>query len=234
MSAAHCFSERMTTTTGRELWKSDGTEAGTVLVKDINPSATYGYPRSSDPQELTDVDGTLFFRADDGANGQELWKSDGTEAGTVLVKDIEPGVYGSYPLSSSPLYLTNVDGTLFFSADDGSNGRELWKSDGTTLGTVLVKDINRGSYSGPYGTFPYSSQPSRLVNLNGTLFLRANDGVHGYELWKSDGTETGTMLVKDINPGVYSGPYGSFGYGSYPTELTSVNGMLFFGAYRRD
>ena len=85
---------------------------------------------------LVDVNGTLFFIADDGVNGAELWKSNGTAGGTVLVKDIRVGTSGS-----SLANLTNVNGTLFFSADDGVNGLELWKSDGTASGTVLVKDI---------------------------------------------------------------------------------------------
>ena len=89
--------------------------------------------------EAPDVDGTLFFAADDGSHGRELWKSDGTEEGTVLVEDINPGT-----AHAGPRWLTNVNGTLFFTAVDGSHGRELWKSDGTEAGTVLVKDINRG------------------------------------------------------------------------------------------
>src|SRR5207248_6883299 len=106
---------------------------------------------------------------------------------------------------STPGNLTNVNGTLFFSAYDGTDGQELWKSDGTVAGTVLVKDIYPGAYyptgyySSPYG--PHSSSPSNLTNVNGTLFFTANDGTHGSELWKSDGTTTGTALVKDINPG---------------------------------
>ena len=71
---------------GEELWKSDGTDAGTVLVKDINPG-----PEDGSISNLTAFDGELLFEADDGSSGDELWKSDGTETGTVLVKDICPG-----------------------------------------------------------------------------------------------------------------------------------------------
>ena len=109
--------------------------------------------------------GTLFFTANDGTNGHELWKSDGTAAGTVLVKDIYPGSGNSFARFS--VNLTNVGGTLFFTANDGVNGTELWKSDGTAAGTVLVKDINPGSSS---------SYPRYLTNVGGTLFFTANDG----------------------------------------------------------
>src|SRR5204863_2838820 len=93
------------------------------------------------------------------------------------------------------------------------HGYELWKSDGTEAGTVLVKDINLGSE----GSFP-----SSLTAVNGTLFFGAFDPTHGYELWKSDGTEAGTVLVKDINLGRE---------GSVPCFLTAVNGTVFFAAY---
>ncbi len=96
----------------------------------------------SDPAHLTDVGGTLFFTADDGIHGHELWKSDGTKAGTVLVKDINPMARGGGTTTTARTSLTDVGGTLFFTADDGTHGRELWKSDGTKAGTVLVKDIN--------------------------------------------------------------------------------------------
>jgi len=191
------------------LWKSDGTEAGTVLVRDINPSGTLPFG----PSSLTNFTGTLYLTADDGMNGRELWKSDGTAAGTVLVKDIRPGgMFTDSILVNMPL--TNVDGTLYFAALDGVNGRELWKSDGTAAGTVMVKDIHAGS--------DYSD-PESLTNVNGTLYFVANDGVHGPELWKSDGTVGGTILVKDTNPDTRD-----FGL---PWTLTNVNDTLFFTAF---
>ena len=100
------------------------------LVRDINPGSTTSHLGS-----LTNVGGTLFLRANDGVSGPELWKSDGTEAGTVQVKDIVPGLGGSYPGT-----LINVGGTLFFRAtDDGITGRELWKSD-PNVGVMVLED----------------------------------------------------------------------------------------------
>ncbi|MFN5469224.1 MAG: ELWxxDGT repeat protein, partial [Pirellulaceae bacterium] len=75
--------------------------------------------------------------------------------------------------------MTNVNGTLIFSADNGTDGVELWKSDGTSDGTVMVSDLNLGRRKG--------SNPSNLVNVGGTLFFTADDDTNGIELWKSDG-----------------------------------------------
>ena len=153
-----------------------------VLVKDINPNG------NSYLNSLTNIDGTLYFRANDG-NGTELWKSDGTADGTVLVKDINPNG------SSEPKSLTNIDGTLYFSAIDENNDNGLWKSDGTADGTVLLKNI----------------APNQLTNIDGTLYFTAYDSSNGIELWKSDGTADGTVLFKDINSG---------SDGSFPLYLT--------------
>jgi ELWxxDGT repeat protein len=199
---------------GFELWKSDGTAAGTVLVKDINPGSGWSFP-----VQLTNVNGTLFFVASDGTvDGSGLWKSDGTAAGTVFVKS----VYATN--------LTDVNGKLFFTGDDGKTGAELWASDGTARGTKMVKDINSGSTNFPeyYGhhhfKVPNSSNPSGLVNVNGTLFFVADDGTHGRELWKSNGTAKGTVLVSDIQPGAGSSFF------TFPSVLTNRDGTLFFGA----
>lgn len=109
----------------------------------------------------------------------------------------------------------DVNGTLFFTASTVANGLELWKSDGTTEGTVRVSDIQAG---------PASSDIKYLTNVNGALFFSADDGVHGPELWKSDGTISGTSLVADFAPGPV---------GTHPRELVNSNGTLFFlGGYR--
>ncbi|MCA9185917.1 MAG: cadherin-like domain-containing protein, partial [Planctomycetales bacterium] len=188
---------------GSELWLSDGTEDGTVLVRDIRAGAN-----SSQPSEITYFGGALYFAAHDDPFGRELWKSDGTEGGTTLLKDIRPG--GD---SSHPTLFTQVGELLYFVANDGDSGYELWKSDGTPEGTVFVKDINTGTLS---------SNPRYLTDVNGTLYFAANDGVGGVELWKSDGSEAGTVRVKDIRVGTN---------GSIPRLLTNMNGLLYFTAH---
>ena len=100
---------------GWELWKSDGTENGTMLVKDINPNG------GSDLDDLAAVGDALYFRADDGIYGREPWTSDGTAAGTVLVSDMYSGIGGS-----EPRYFTAVGTTVFFNATTLATGTELW------------------------------------------------------------------------------------------------------------
>jgi ELWxxDGT repeat protein len=196
----------------RELWKSDGTEDGTVMVKDIQLGSS-----SSDPEYLTVLGSTLYFSADNGTNGSELWKSDGTEAGTVLVKNIRPSIAGD-DAGSGIEYITVVGNTLYFSANDGTIGSELWKSDGTEAGTVLVKNIR------PFSDGLGIDQGSSLENLTAvgnTLYFSANKDDTGTELWKSDGTEAGTVMVKDIQPGSSNGD---------PSYLTVLGSTLYFSA----
>lgn len=156
---------------GAELWKTDGTKGGTKLVKDIHPGNANG-----NVQWLTSAGGTLYFAADDGIHGRELWKSDGTQAGTVLVKDIKLGAADGAVTLNSSLHpsLANVNGLLYFAADDGTSGPELWQSDGTGAGTEIVRDIFPGS-SGSY--------PDELTVMNNKLYFAATDPDHGRELW---------------------------------------------------
>ena len=221
-------------TSGTELWTSDGTPAGTTLVKDINAGA----PGSS-PRDLTVIGSTLFFTAVDGVNGRELWSSDGTDGGTALVKDINTGAP-----SSSPDNLIAVGSTLFFTADDGADGIELWQSDGTAGGTVLVSDINGAGDSDPSdltvvggqlyfnaddgsgvalwtsdGTTTtkvatFSGAASALRGTSTTLFFIADDGATGQVLWQTDGSTTATVDDRDAVSG--------------PTELVAADGVLFF------
>jgi ELWxxDGT repeat protein len=202
---------------GYELWKSDGTKAGTALVQDINPGTG-----SSSPRGLTPLGNILLFSADDGTNGAELWKSDGTSLGTQLVRDINPGSASAFSSFSSPPNFTPMGNTLYFAADNGTNGTELWRSDGTALSTQLVRDINPGAASG----LDYRFRPSDLTPMNGILYFSANDGGStGIELWRSDGTAAGTQLVRDIRPGTSS----SFNSSS-PSYLTVMNNTLYFTA----
>ncbi len=155
------------------------------LVKDISEGANGSYPGS-----IIDVNDTIFFRADDGIHGTELWKSDGTESGTVMVKDINVGSAGSNPGIAGDFFEFN--GLTYFDADDGINGFELWRTDGTESGTQMVADMNPGSAS---------FYPRLFIEMDEIMYFQAFDDEHGEELWKSDGTESGTTLIKDINVG---------------------------------
>ncbi len=122
----------------------------------------------------------MYFAANDGIHGNELWKTDGTDGGTTLVQDIDPGHVGS-----DPKFLNDYNGALLFSADDGTHGYQLWRSDGTDSSTVLLKQINQHG----------SSFPLNFARLN-PLFFLADDGT-GFKLWKTDGTVKGTIKVSD-------------------------------------
>ena len=188
---------------GEELWATDGTAAGTYLVKDILPGAG-----DSGILELFRIPGDrAVFRANDGVLGGELWMSDGSAAGTALVADIRPGAASSLPGS----FLFN-GGTLFFRANDGTSGAELWKWNG--IATALVADIEPGAGS---------SSPSHIFPVaGGYVVFRATTTADGAELWASDGGAVGTTLVSDINPTGSSLPYNFF----YHTGLN----RLFFTA----
>ena len=206
---------------GGELWVSDGTTDGTQLVADINPDNSYGNGISSNLRRLAEINGLLYFTADDGESGQELWVSDGTTQGTKLVADINSDNSYGYVMSSDPRNLTEVNGLLYFSADDGESGYELWVSDGTGEGTRLVKDIKPNNSD---SDFRNSSFPKRLTEFNGLLYFAADDGENGRGLWVSDGTTQGTQLVANISPDT-----------NLPSKnLTEFNGLLYFAAYNQE
>ncbi|WP_225414336.1 HYR domain-containing protein [Stigmatella hybrida] len=184
---------------GSELWRSDGTPAGTWLVKDIaeNPDDP-----NSDPRELTVVHGTLFFVATQ--NGKPtLWKSNGTRESTQFVHNLDS--------NEAEMELTALGNRLIFKMKGQGGSTKLWRSDGSAGGTVEVAAANGVNYSNPQFLTPLG---------DGRIYFQAWDSSHGAELWKSDGTPEGTLQVKDLWPG---------GDGA-PSDLTVANEQLFFRA----
>ena len=159
--------------TGRELYKTDGTAQKTELVKEINP----GMGDGATGMQLTVLDTSFFFFADDGNTGLELWTSDGTSGGTSLVKDINLNEDGASRPHCRVLFRSWVIPS-FSSGKDTTHGIELWKSDGTTDGTQMVKNIHATGDAWPGELTPTAS---------GALYFSADDSMHGYELWKTNG-----------------------------------------------
>ena len=239
---------------GRELWRSDGTEDGSFLVKDINSGEGIG----SDPEYLIVYHNKIYFKADDGTNGDELWVSDGLESGTSLFKDIVTGPNGSS--ISGPIIFNDL---LFFNAYNEDEEFEIWKTDGSQSGTVkfdlseILSGVGEINYSAIIGNNLYftgesigGSQNDSLVKTDGTvagtqivktltdnsIFYMSlfSDGTHIYfftpagtttELWISDGTEANTMFVKDILVG---------GESNYPRNFFAYNNKVYFSAKDRE
>ena len=161
-----------------------------ALVKDINTATG-----DAGPRPYFEMNGTVLFQAANADRGLEWWRTDGTAAGTRLLRDVRPGPDGSGALLNRNAAVAG--GRLFFAADDGAGGSELWKTDGTPEGTVLVRDVRPGSAG---------SVPRHFAAVGDTLYFTADDGTRGRELWKSDGTADGTRLLKDIHPSGASDP----------------------------
>jgi len=188
-----------------ELWVTDGTQAGTKMLKDIWATTNF----ASFPKNFEVFDNKLFFTAKNDVYGDELWVSDGTETGTMLVKDIYPGNKG---------YVTGqliaFKGKLYFAAadKDANKGIELWVSDGTAAGTVLLRDIN---------TDYRDANPKEFYVFDDKLYFTATNYLTGAELYVTDGTANGTVLVQDIYTGTSS---------SNPSSFVTVGNSLFFVA----
>jgi ELWxxDGT repeat protein len=187
-------------TYGFELWRTDGTAAGTRLVADLCPG-----PCSSLAVAVAATETHLFFRARHAVFGEELW-SLSTEGELALLGDLCPGPCGG--LGGEAGVLGN---RLFFAATDGASGMELWVSDGSRAGTRRVRDICPG---------PCAAAPAGLTEFEGRLYFAAEDGTTGRELWRTDGTAAGTVLVADLCPDCDGDPQG----------LTVAEGALHFGA----
>ncbi|TXI67504.1 MAG: T9SS type A sorting domain-containing protein [Flavobacterium sp.] len=209
---------------GKEPFVTDGTVNGTFIIKDINPGSSASIFSSSDfrPASYTKAGNYVFFRAASSNIGFELWKTDGTQTNTSLVKDIKSGSGSSL---SEFTFFAELNGILYFKADDGIHGEELWRSDGTNEGTYLVKDINPGSAPSLNGiSNVYYNEPNILNEkcfaiLNGFLYFTAKDGIDN-SIWKTDGTESGTIKVITIQQ--------SGGYDNNRIILNATNNKIFF------
>ncbi len=224
-----------------------------ALLKDINNGLASGNPRG-----MTTVGNTVYFSADDAVHGRELWKTTGTDASTVLVKDI------SINGSSNPANFCNVNGTVFFTVTTVNNGHQLWKTNGTASGTRFVSDILLGGQDGSF---------ARLTACNGKLFFRSYEAVVPppggapsleLKLHVSDGIETKvlgqtlsmpqnltavgtTLFLSGISPSCLTGNQllkvvgetifvvKSFQFANQtefdlPANFINVNGILYFSA----
>jgi ELWxxDGT repeat protein len=204
----------------------DGTDPGAGGppgggVDPVDPTAAYTTPElagdddHSHPDHLVDAGGTLFFTIQPISLDNfypRLHRIDDSMAMSTLVKD-----FLQNPALEEPTY---VNGLVFFRATgipDPFAGSEPWKSDGTLAGTVMVQDIRPGGQDG----IDLSFDPS-LVPIGGVVLFPANDAVNGNELWESNGTGAGTLLVADIP--------GAIGVSSNPRHLTAVGETLYFSA----
>jgi ELWxxDGT repeat protein len=235
-------------TSGREIWKTDGTSAGTSMIQDIESGST-----GSSPGYVTKLNNLAIFTALTSAEGREPWVSDGTSGGTQLLKNIKSGSNDS---TNGPFIVYANE--VYFSADDGTSGAELWKTDGTPGGTIMAADVCAStSSSSPHNFAVYdgklyfaadgcggqgielykwdgsnvtlvadlnsgsgSSSPRYLYVAGGLLFFSADDGIEGEEFYKFDGTTI--SLVANVNTGG--------GVGSSPKARFESNGYLYFSA----
>jgi len=192
--------------TGLELWKHDLATGETGRVIDLQPGSLPSVPTNLTAAKVGDKE-ILFFSAENGISGFELWKHD-PATGETTETDINPGEGSSSPLQMTAVKVGDKD-VLYFTASDGSTGRELWKHNPETGETTRIIDIMPGTDVPPFGT-PDGPTQMAVVRIEDrrkekdVLYFSANDGNAGRELWKHDPTTGTTALIADIYPGTAS------------------------------
>ncbi|MBC8105108.1 MAG: hypothetical protein H7Z14_00840 [Anaerolineae bacterium] len=223
---------------GYELWISDGTAAGTTLLKDINPGAG-----SSQPYGFTVGNGVVYFGAEDNGADSQVWRTDGTPGGTVKLTNAPDGVV-SFHFNSGNFYYSlfdlpglfvingagaqatvsatlediawigDVGSVAVFTATDPTVDQSLWATSGGGA-TLLSDPTDLGTASFTRGT-----------TVNGQLVFGMDWNHNGTELWRTNGTAAGTALIADINPGLFKS--------STPHTFTTVGNTAFFTAQFND
>jgi ELWxxDGT repeat protein len=191
------------TSSGRSLWRSDGTSANTAMITvatQITPLLVY--------------QSELYVRINAAATGTELWKVN-SSFNASIVKDINPGAASGY-IGYDSTSIAVHNGFLYFIANAGS-GQDIWRSNGTTAGTVLAADIDDTEVYNP-------SDFSGMTSYNNALYFTRNHEDQEYgdriaELWKSDGTTEGTSILVT---------YGGGNYWNYIKDFTVFKGKLYF------
>lgn len=172
----------------RELWSSNGSASGTQMVIDLNKTANDN--SGSYPVCLKVWNNKLYFFAIGPDAKQNLFESDGTESGTKQITTTGMSVY--VPSGRYPDALVEFNNELYFIGNDMVNGYELWKTDGTASGTVMVKEINPAK-----GMFDTDSEISQLTVMGNHLYFFGNEtsDEDSTQLWKTNGTTAGTEKV---------------------------------------
>lgn len=243
------FFVRAVNTEQAELWKSDGSTNGTSLVQ--------SFPLSALNAPMQVVGDRLFFLGGSLTNVQ-LFVTDGTPGNATLLKSFSPDYASRSVFPTYTPQMAALGGALLFTAQSTESGLELWRSDGTANGTVLLKTLMPGLVTGESvgpmasgqgraffkvfsvlwtsdgtsdGTVPLTvpdspsqfsyAEVSRTYFVRGRAFFWTSEGGYGSELWTSDGTPAGTRVVQDLLPGT--------GYRNQPNIFASTNGTLYFG-----
>jgi ELWxxDGT repeat protein len=175
-------------TNGHEVWTSDGSVSGTHILKNITPDSPTA-TKGSEPSDFVGFNGLLYFAANDGNENRQLWKSDGSSVGTREFANLAGGA-----LDSNPTDLFVAAGHLYFFAIDGSGAYELWNTDGTSAGTAAL-----GAVSPRPVPFRLPGCDSKGVAVGSSIFFAGYDAASGVQLWKTDGTASGTQRVSNVS-----------------------------------
>jgi len=201
---------------GWGIWKTDGSITGTVQVADINPGTS-----DAAPGRFTKVGSNVVFVGFTSAQGAELWRSDGTSNGTVRITDLRSGSSSSFPFNTALMYkpFTVFQGSIYARGFDNTLQNALWKSDGTTNGTVKVGVVDPGDQVD-------TGFREAFVEYNGWLYFAGQAVSFGIELYRTDGNTV--ELVRNI---AGLNPSGSFEGAGWPLDFVVINGRLLFTAF---